>query len=208
MIIFLNGCSSAGKSTIARSIQHLSPTPWLHLGIDAFLNMMPAKYVEFGAKADQGFHFIQEQDEEGPIMRIESGPFGNAVCRSIPRVVKSLADDGHHLIMDEVLFGNEMLHDYAQTLHNHTVYFIGVLCDLKTLEEREILRGDRAWGLGRDQITRVHSPSRPYDLTVDTSHQSGFDCAHEILKYIEITPTPQGFKSMLPTTVIFQDKSS
>jgi len=37
MIIFLNGCSSAGKSTIARAIQHLSEKPLLLIGIDNML---------------------------------------------------------------------------------------------------------------------------------------------------------------------------
>jgi chloramphenicol 3-O phosphotransferase len=49
MIIFLNGCSSSGKTTIAKAIQHLSDEPWLLLGIDTFFHMMPSKYVGFGA---------------------------------------------------------------------------------------------------------------------------------------------------------------
>ncbi len=50
MIIFLNGCSSAGKTTIARAIQHLSEKPWLLIGIDTFFQMMPSAYVGFGEK--------------------------------------------------------------------------------------------------------------------------------------------------------------
>ena len=152
MILFLNGCSSSGKTTVAKAIQHLSDKPWLLLGIDTFFQMMPLKYVGFGEKAHEGYHFIQNHDKEGPLMHIESGSFGKAVTQSIPKVVQTLANDGHDLIVDEVLFSDAELENYMQVLDGQTVYFIGVMCDLKTLQEREILRGDRALGLGRDQI--------------------------------------------------------
>lgn len=194
MILFLNGCSSSGKTTIAKAIQHLSDEPWLLVGIDTFFQMMPAKYVGLGENASEGFHFIPEQDEEGPIMRIESGPFGRRVAESCPKVVKTLADEGHHLIVDEVLFTEEELESYVQALAGHPVCFVGVMCDLKTLQEREILRGDRARGMGRDQITRVHGLSRPYDLLVDTTHMTAFDCAEKILAFAKDMPHPQSFK--------------
>ncbi len=194
MIIFLNGCSSAGKSAIARALQFLSEKPWLLIGIDTFFQMMPAAYVGFGDKADQGFHFIPEHDDLGPLMRIEDGAYGQAIVKTVPKVIQTLADDGHDLILDEVLFGDESLKRYVQALKHHTVYFIGVMCDLKTLQERELLRGDRALGLGRDQIGRVHTPGRSYDMTVDTTHTSAFDCAKAILKFINENPNPQSFK--------------
>ena len=40
-IIILNGPSSSGKTSIARSIQRLSDEPWLTLGIDTFIHMTP-----------------------------------------------------------------------------------------------------------------------------------------------------------------------
>jgi chloramphenicol 3-O phosphotransferase len=193
MIIFLNGCSSAGKTTIARAIQHLSQKPWLLIGIDTFFHMMPPDYVGFGDKADQGFHFIPEHDELGPLMRIENGDYGKKVVGAVPKVIKTLADEGFDLILDEVIFQDEGLPEYRQALKNDTVYFIGVLCDLDILQERELLRGDRARGLGRDQIGRVHPASRTYDLTVDTTHTSAFQCAKSILDFIEKNPHPKSF---------------
>lgn len=194
MIILLNGCSSAGKSTLARALQFLSEKPYLLIGIDTFFHMMPAAYVGFGDKADQGFHFIPEHDDLGPLMRIENGPYGKAIGNTIPKVIKTLADDGHDIILDEVFFGEESLNRYVEALKDHTVYFIGVMCDLKVLQEREILRGDRALGLGRDQIGRVHTPERSYDMTVDTTCISAFDCGKAILKFIDENPNPQSFR--------------
>lgn len=194
MIILLNGCSSAGKSTLARALQFLSEKPYLLIGIDTFFHMIPAAYVGFGDKADQGFHFIPEHDDLGPLMRIENGPYGKAIGNTIPKVIKTLADDGHDIILDEVFFGEESLNRYVEALKDHTVYFIGVMCDLKVLQEREILRGDRALGLGRDQIGRVHTPERSYDMTVDTTCISAFDCGKAILKFIDENPNPQSFR--------------
>lgn len=194
MIILLNGCSSAGKSTLARAIQFLSEKPYLLIGIDTFFHMLPASYVGFGDKADQGFHFIPEHDDLGPLMRIENGPYGKAIGNTTPKVIKTIADDGHDIILDEVFFGDESLNRYVQALKDHTVYFIGVMCDLKTLQEREILRGDRALGLGRDQIGRVHAPERSYDMTVDTTCTSAFECGKAILKFIDENPNPQSFR--------------
>jgi chloramphenicol 3-O phosphotransferase len=198
VIIFLNGCSSSGKTTLAKAIQHLSQETWLLLGIDTFFHMMPSKYVGFGEKAVEGFHFISGQDEEGPLMRIESGCFGNAVTDSIPKVVQSLAGEGHNLIVDEVLRTNKELEGYVRALASHTVYFIGVKCGLKEMQQREILRGDRALGLARNQIASVHGLSRPYDLTVDTTTKSAFSCAEEILGFIKHKPDSQAFSFLTP----------
>ncbi|MCE3230735.1 MAG: chloramphenicol phosphotransferase [Alphaproteobacteria bacterium] len=195
MILFLNGCSSSGKSTLAKAIQHLSDTPWLLLGIDTFFHMMPSKYVGFGEKADEGYRFVPSQDKGEPMMRVESGVFGKAVTHSIPKVIQTLAKDAHNLIVDEVLFSDGELEAYVQALTGYTVYFIGVMCDLKTLQEREILREDRALGLARDQFAHVHNRKRPYDLTVDTTHTSPFGCAEKILSFIKIMPHPQSFSS-------------
>jgi len=196
MIIFLNGCSSAGKSTIAKAIQHLSAKPWLLIGVDTFFQMMPSDYVGFGDKADQGFQFIPERDELGPLMRIQNGPLGEAIVKTMPKVIRGLAEDKFDLIVDEVVFGDEGMKRYAQTLSGEKVYFVGVICDLPTLQEREILRGDRAIGLGRDQVNRAHAADRFYDLTVDTTTTSAFESAKKILKLIDENPSPQGFIRM------------
>lgn len=196
-IIFLNGCSSAGKTSIARSIQHLSDIPWLLLGVDSFEAMMPDKYVGFGEKAREGFYaFIPDQNERGPLVKIESGPLGEIFFPKVAKFTDFLASEGNNLILDEVLMGDEMLRSYVKHLSAHKVYFIQVLCSLKAMQEREFLRRDRALGLANYQLDKVHAPTRHYDLTVDTTHHSAFDCASLILEYLQQEPNPQGFKTL------------
>ncbi len=194
MIIFLNGCSSSGKSSIARSLQYLSEQPLLHLGIDTFFQMMPPNYLGYGEKANQGFHFITSVEAGIPFTRVVNGPFGEALIKSIPPIAQLLVKGGHNLILDEVLFGEDMLRKYVFNLRDEKVYFIGVYCALEELCEREMLRGNRTLGLGRDQFEKVHCDPRNYDLIVDTTNISSFSCAKIILNFVEQTPDPVGFQ--------------
>jgi chloramphenicol 3-O phosphotransferase len=193
-IIFLNGAGSSGKSSIAKAIQHLSDVPYMTLGIDSFITMMPWDYVGFGPKSHEGFQFVAREEDGLPAISCNVGEFGQKVDSSMPEIVKVLADKGINLIIDEVLFGHEKLKSYMHALEKYKVYFIGVKCNLEAMEEREFLRGDRAIGLSRDQINKVHAGFRPYDLEVDTTNNSSFAYAKQILDFINKTPNPKGFK--------------
>jgi len=61
------------------------------------------------------------------------------------------------------------------------------------------LRGDRVIGLSNDEINKVHAGTREYDLIVNTTHQSPFEIARKILKFVEENAEPKGFKEMLKT---------
>ncbi|ETZ06935.1 chloramphenicol phosphotransferase-like protein [Holospora obtusa F1] len=67
-----------------------------------------------------------------------------------------LAASENNLIIDEVIFDEEALKAYVHHLKTHTVYYIGVFCDLAVMQERKILRRDRCIDLSNDQIDRVH----------------------------------------------------
>ena len=43
-VILLNGVGSAGKSSIAKALQTITAEPFLHVAMDAFLDLMPARY--------------------------------------------------------------------------------------------------------------------------------------------------------------------
>lgn len=59
-IIFLNGCGSSGKTSIAKAIQHESPELWLSFGVDTFIDMIP-----FG-RQEPYLKFIPGQNDRGP----------------------------------------------------------------------------------------------------------------------------------------------
>lgn len=190
-IIFLNGCGSSGKSSIARGIQQLSLDHWLTFGVDTFIEMTPED------KQEAYFKMIPGENERGPTMRVEPESAGHTLFGVMPRFAALLADRGHHLIIDEVLFDEGSLKAYVESLKDHTVYYIGVFCDLKVMQEREILRRDRCIGLSNDQIDRVHQGLLgSYDFKVDTTNISLLEAARLIFKFMDDTPMPQAFKGM------------
>ncbi len=189
MIIFLNGASSSGKTTVAKALQHLYPTPLLLLGIDTFFNMLPSEYVGFGPKSNEGFQFINETQSGKNIVAVKTGFYGQKLENSSAKLINLLADDGHNIILDEVILEKESLIKYCHSqLSLQTVYFIGIKCDIATIEEREILRDDRALGLGHAQFQIVHNSAYKYDLVIDTTSNSAFKCAKEILDFIDKNP--------------------
>ena len=196
MIIFLNGCSSSGKSTIVTAFQYKAKKPWLSLGIDTFWAMMPRNYIMYGPYSHDGFYYVPGKDSEGPTMEVRNGSFGMHVMHSIPQVVRTMALHNLDLLIDEVVLEEVLLRGYVQHLADQKVYFIWVSCNLLTLEEREILRGNRGQGLARMQMKIVPTLDWPYDYTVDTSNGSPFQAAQTIMDFVEMNPEPKAFKQL------------
>jgi chloramphenicol 3-O phosphotransferase len=188
-IIFLNGCGSSGKTSIAKAIQHESSELWLSFGVDTFIDMIP-----FG-RQEPYLKFTPGENERGSTMHVESGVEGGKLFGVMPQFAEMLATCGNNLIIDEVLFDEEALKAYVQQLKAHTVYYIGVFCDLEVMQEREVLRRDRCIGLSNDQIDRVHQGVlNSYDFKVDTTAISPFEAARRILKFVDDTPAPEAFR--------------
>lgn len=196
MIIFLNGVAASGKSSIINALQKHSSYPIMKLGVDNFIDMMPPAYYGWGDKASEGIHFVREEDENGPITRVYNGDFGRTVLHTIPPVVALMSSRKMNVAVDEVLFYDHYLQEYTKAFKGQRAYCIGVHCEMEELIRREQKRGGLSIGLGRDQIDKVHGPTRFYDLEVDTTHTSSADCARKILEYIAVTPKPQGFKKL------------
>lgn len=190
-IIFLNGCGSSGKTSVVRGIQHVSNEPWLTFGVDKIIDMLPP------TKQSDYYKFIPDSNEHGSTMRVETTKRGIDFFLMATTIAKLIADSGNDLIIDEVVLDDNYLKQYAKALDGHTVYYVGIICDLKTMQEREILRSDRHIGLSADQINRVHNGMRAnYDLRVDTSNISPFDAARQILGYIESGAEPKSFENL------------
>lgn len=115
-IIILNGCSSAGKTSISKSIQGLSDTPGLHIGIDTFIGMLPSKFSEFGDQSSDGYYsFVHSENERGACVQVKTGPMGEIFFQNhVPKVVQLFANLGHDIVVQvtceyEVLLERERL---------------------------------------------------------------------------------------------------
>ncbi len=176
-IILLNGPGSSGKSSIAKALQELSSDLWLTFGVDTFIEMIPPNKMDFYLK------FIPGENERGPLVAVESQAEARKLFDLMPSFAELLASAGNNLIIDEVLFTEESLQLYREKLKNHQVYFVRIFCDFKTLQEREILRGDRILGLANHQIDRIKN-SPLYDLNLNSSRKSPLELAKTILDFI------------------------
>ena len=185
-IIFFNGASSAGKSTLIRELQPLLERPYLHVGVDQYFLGMPRRY--FGAA--EGFSWTP--DERDPAAKhIAVGPVAERVVHGYHRAVAALAADGLDLLLDECMVRPDWLADWLDVLAPFPVLLVGVHCSLAELERRERARGDRMVGQARGHHELVHADMR-YDVEVDTSVSGPSECAARIKAAVD-GPPPQAF---------------
>lgn len=173
-IIVLNGVGSVGKSSIARALQRITDTAFLHVAMDAFIDMMPESL--WGTP--DGISFRKIGSPERPEIEILTGRTAARVFRGMRQAIAALARAGNDLIVDDVLLGKDAA-DYAEALRGLTVHWVGLHAPLDVLEARERARGDRELGLARWQFDRVHQGIR-YDLELDTTSTSPEICADRI----------------------------
>lgn len=172
-IIYLNGPSSSGKTTLAKALQHAFEEPFLHVGVDKIIGWMPEKVNDWtGGEAPLGYSWKKSQDEAGnPIQELQAGPYAQKIGATFRGVILALAKMGHHIIIDDVSFGKSQVDEWKETLKHFRVLWVGVNAPLSVLERREKERGNRILGSARGQFHKVHVDIT-YDLEIDTHETS------------------------------------
>lgn len=175
-ILLLNGVGSAGKSSIAKALQAITREPYLHVAMDAFLDMLPATYQDH----PESFRYEPLVENGHPSVAIRHGPLGQRLMAGMRAAVAGLAGEGNNLIVDDVIFGDDgSVADYRARLCSHDLMIVAVKAPLDVLEAREAARGDRSIGLARWQFPRVHA-GLSYDFEVETATASPEACARLI----------------------------
>jgi chloramphenicol 3-O phosphotransferase len=203
LVIFLNGTSSSGKSSLAAALQASFPRPLLHVAADAFLSMMPRRYRALdpapgsaaAAAAAEGFLSRTVPGDARPRIDVHAGPFGHRVILGMHRAVAALAGEGSDVVADHVLLYPCWTRHAVEVLAPHRVLFVGVFCEIEELERRERERGNRQPGFAFGSFTSIHQYG-PYDLEIDTSRRTPEECAAKILAHLETGPAPTAFERM------------
>jgi chloramphenicol 3-O phosphotransferase len=172
-IVFLNGASSAGKTSIARAFQQFVDVPYMYVAVDLFLQAVPMRYWE--------------SSNLGAI-----NPTFAAIVSGFHHSLAALARAGNNLVVDHVLQEEAWWYECADLLTPLRTVLVRVFCPLDELERREAARGDRARGLARFQFNRVYHDTL-YDLMVDTSHASVVECAAQIAAYVRADSPASAF---------------
>jgi chloramphenicol 3-O phosphotransferase len=155
-VLFLNGGSSAGKTTLGRALQSGLPDPWLLLGIDQLIWALPPEMVN----DPDGLSV-----HEGVIAR---GDRFMAIYAGFRLAVAALVRGGVNVILDDLtLEGATDQGRWDEALQGLAVCWIGVRCAPGIAAEREAARGTRLPGIARHLAESVHQGVR-YDVEVDT----------------------------------------
>ena len=175
-IILLNGASSAGKSTLARSLQQKLAEPFLHLSFDHL-----------------------RESNALPMARIRNGELDwarmrPAVFEGFHRSLPALAEAGNNLIVDHIIEQEQWLADLIRLLAPLDVFFVGVHCPLPELERRERQRGDRRAGEACGDFHAVHRFTE-YDLDVDATQPTEDNVARLISAW-QARSRPTAFERM------------
>ncbi len=189
-IIILNGTSSSGKTSIVRAFQNLSQEPYLDMGIDKFIWMLPKRYLDIPLW--QQVYWYKYAGDGKTIEEIHSGPLGDQLFSGMHHAILELAKSGLNIIADHVLLEKKWVDECAALFHDMNAYLVGVRCPLEVLEEREHSRKDRTLGQAKAQFVATHKYCL-YDLEVDTSILSAEECAHRIFELVKNGQKPAAF---------------
>ena len=168
-IIFLNGVSSSGKTTLGWKIQELAKEHYYLISQDQFCEMWPALF------------WRQNPEKEF-----------NHTMSMMYKTIEMFASVGENIVVGHVLLSNERLksdngegtlQDFQKKLEGYKVLYVHVTCSIEELRKREAERGDREIGNAEGQIQYLE-PLMKYDITVDTTKASLNDCANAILRLI------------------------
>lgn len=169
-IIYLNGVSSSGKSSLSNElIKHLPD--YFHFSLDDFDNIIEK----------------MEDRDNSRLIPIATEIFYH-------QTIKMFSDKSVNLLIDDVLHNELSLNSATETLQDYPLLFVGVHCPLEELERRERDRGDRTIGQAKHQLDFVHQNGETYDVEVDTFDEELEICAGRIVNAVKQEKFFHGWK--------------
>jgi len=191
-VLFLNGGSSAGKTTLGRRLQSALSDPWLLLGIDLLIWTLPPEMIN----GPDGLSV-----REGVITR---GGLFLSIYSGYQMAAAALARSGVNVLLDDLtLDGADDQRRWDDALDGLDVVWVGVRCDPEIAAEREAGRGSRLPGTARHQAESVHEDVR-YDLEIDTGVLDPDQALGVIAEWLErrwalqMTPLPNQQPTLPP----------
>jgi chloramphenicol 3-O phosphotransferase len=175
-IIFVNGASSAGKTTLCRALQASLDEPFWHHSIDHFreTGVLPSP--------------------RGDVMEFSWPQLRPAFFEGFRRCLPALAQAGNNLLVEHIVETRDWMAHLVRLLAPIDVFFVGLRCPVTVLEARERARGDRRAGEARQDDATVHSFG-VYDLEVDSTRPVAENVRRVIAGWTSRT-RPSAFEQM------------
>jgi len=187
VIVYLNGSSSAGKSTLGEALLEAMDEPFILVGADTIFGGVDERFnrrVRPGGSdplVEAGVSWVLDRDDR--ITEIRFGTLGRRMMYGLHRMVAGLADEGNNVVVDDVIFDFDLMAHLASLMRGRPAYLVGVQCSLETLEAREAARGDRLKGLAALLHEQPHRHAL-YDVEVDTTTLRPAEAAARIRAHV------------------------
>lgn len=172
MLVYLNGTSSCGKTSVAKVLQKLRQEPYFYFSIDTLLSSL----AEEDLQAIMGKRVYRQKLNWEAIFE---GYFAS---------LAALANSGNNVIADCPVYSEGLANYFSKHLGLiNKKLVIKIDCPLSVLEDRERARGDRAIGVAKGQFDGIHS-HLSFDLEVDSNKQTPWEIASIISEAIRYKP--------------------
>ncbi|HUC25306.1 MAG TPA: hypothetical protein VMA73_21580 [Streptosporangiaceae bacterium] len=182
-VLFVNGASSAGKTSLIRAVQDLLRLPYLHVGLDHFFASVPEPWGGGGPGryAGQGFAYqaCEPSADALPRTAITVGPTGAAMYAAYRRSLVTLLENGCKLAIDELLLSEKIGADYLALLAPYDVQFVLMTAGPDCLEERCAARNYQP-GFGRWSLIAASHLPHDYHQAFDSEQITTQTCAATI----------------------------
>lgn len=174
-LIFINGTSSSGKTSLLKLLQKKLPEPYLDMGIDKFIWMLPSRYLD------------RPLWDDVLGKAVHPGPVGWSLFSGMHHAIAAAASRGNNILADHVFVEKAWVDECAALFAEMDAYLIGLTCPLEVLEQRERDRKDRTLGQAKMQYDVIHKFTE-YDLELDTSRVTTEECAEQVKERLKNPP--------------------
>ena len=161
-IVYLNGVTSAGKTSIVEALQARRDVFFYVVANDLFQEMIGEDYLK-----EDYWKYLGE------------------VIIMMYHTAKLFSDLGKNVIIDSILVEREGVAPHyermKEILRDNPLDLVEVYCPLDICRQRNIDRGDR-YETQSDEQANLMAPDIQYSFRVDTSRLSPDECADAILK--------------------------
>ena len=161
-IIFLNGVTSSGKTSIVDALQERRDVFFYVVANDLFQEMVGEQYLQ-----EDYWKYLSE------------------VIIMMYHTAKLYSDMGKNVLIDGILVEREEIKPHYKQLmdimKDSPLEIVEVYCPLDVCKQRNIERGDRYESQSEEQA-ELMNPEIRYSMRVDTGVSSPEECAEQIVK--------------------------
>lgn len=161
-IIFLNGVTSAGKTSIVEALQKREDIFFYVVANDLFQEMVGEEYL-----------------------RRDYWKYLSEVIIMMYHTARLYSDMGKNVLIDGILVEREEIRPHyrqlLEILKDNPLDIVEVYCPLDICRQRNLLRGDRYETQSQEQYDLM-TENIQYSVSVDTDMHSPEECAEQIVR--------------------------